>query len=147
MIKNSTNTGVAWNCSIGRISTSGLYSAPQVTTETTTFVTATSSADRTKSSTSVITVTPIAALSITTMIVKNALVGTSYSEALGVIGGTVPYTWSIASGALPTGITLSSKGALSGSTQESGAFTFTVRVSDSSPQTMTAKQAFTLTST
>jgi len=40
-----------------------------------------------------------------------------YSHALSVSGGTGPYTWSVASGALPTGITLApGSGVLSGNT-------------------------------
>lgn len=145
MVNNSTNTGVTWTCSVGHISASGLYSAPAVTTDTTAIVTATSSADRTKSSTSTVTVTPIAALSITTASLTNTLVGVNYTGTFSATGGTLPYTWSISWGALPSGITLGSKGALSGSTQQTGAFTFNVHVSDSSPIKLTAKQAFTLT--
>jgi len=63
-----------------------------------------------------------------------------YSHALTVSGGTGPYTWSVASGALPTGITLvPGTGELSGIPTASGTFSFTVRVMDSSAVLMATK--------
>ena len=41
-----------------------------------------------------------------------------------------PYTWSLAGGSLPTGITLSSAGRLTGSCNVDGEFNFTVQVAD-----------------
>jgi hypothetical protein len=59
--------------------------------------------------------------------------GTAYSLALTVNGGTAPYTWSISSGALPAGLTLSTSGVLSGTPTAAGTSTFTVQVKDSAP--------------
>jgi hypothetical protein len=53
-----------------------------------------------------------------------------YSETLVGIGGTSPYTWSLLSGTLPDGITLSSGGLLSGTPTEYGNFTFTAQLRD-----------------
>ncbi len=65
-----------------------------------------------------------------------------YSQTLTVSGGTAPYTWSIASGALPRGLALDASGLLSGIPTQGGAFNFTVTVADSSGQSAT--KAFSL---
>lgn len=58
--------------------------------------------------------------------------GTAYSSGLSVSGGTGPYTWSISSGALPSGLSIDTgTGVISGTPTASGNFTFTVRVQDS----------------
>ncbi len=57
-----------------------------------------------------------------------------YSATLTAVGGATPYTWSLASGNLPAGVTLSSSGQVSGTPTASGNFFFTVQVTDSSPQ-------------
>ena len=52
-------------------------------------------------------------------------VGTPYSQTVTASGGTVPYIWSIAAGALPGGLALSSStGVISGSPSTSGTFDF-----------------------
>jgi Putative Ig domain len=62
-------------------------------------------------------------------------VGASYKAALTVTGGTSPYTFSVASGQLPTGVQLAkSSGTFSGTPTASGNFSFAVSVSDSSGQ-------------
>src|SRR5664280_526997 len=61
----------------------------------------------------------------------DGFLGTAYSQTLTVTGGTGPYTFSITSGALPNGLTLSSAGVISGTPTTGGPFTFTVGVDDS----------------
>lgn len=62
-----------------------------------------------------------------------ATVGVAYSQSLAsVSGGVAPYTYAIASGSLPLGITLASNGTLSGTPNAGGSFNFTVNVTDSS---------------
>jgi len=62
-----------------------------------------------------------------------ATVGTSYSRSLAsASGGTSPYTYTIASGSLPAGLTLASNGTLSGTPTAGGTFNFTVTATDSS---------------
>jgi Putative Ig domain len=59
------------------------------------------------------------------------LVGTNYSGTLTVTGGTAPYTFSLASGQLPTGTLLGdNSGAISGMPTASGNFSFAISVSD-----------------
>jgi hypothetical protein len=89
---------------------------------------------RTKSRTFTITVyeageTP---LSITTgATLSRGRKGSSYSVTLRATGGTTPYRWSLAGGSrLPSGLTLSSSGTISGTPASTGTFTFTARVTD-----------------
>lgn len=60
----------------------------------------------------------------------------AYEFALATSGGTGPYTWNLSSGSsLPTGLTLSSTGEISGTVASSvatGNYTFTVNVTDQS---------------
>jgi hypothetical protein len=59
--------------------------------------------------------------------------GGSYSGQFTASGGTAPYTYSIASGSLPPGLSISpSTGAVTGSTTQAGHYSFTVSALDSS---------------
>ena len=58
-------------------------------------------------------------------------VGVTYGTvAMVAAGGVKPYKWSISSGALPAGVTLSSKGSATGKPTAAGTFKFVVRVDD-----------------
>ncbi len=62
-----------------------------------------------------------------------------YSYVLQATGGSGTYTWSIASGSLPTGLTLNGMTAMIGGTPTaSGAFGFVAQVSDTTGHTATA---------
>ncbi len=64
---------------------------------------------------------------------------TSYASTASATGGITPYAWSVASGSLPTGLSLnSSTGAVTGSPTAAGTFSFTLQVKDSSPTPQTA---------
>jgi Putative Ig domain len=90
-----------------------------------------------------VAVTPV---TITTTSIPSGQVGTAYSTALAASGGTTPYSWSISSGSLPAGLTLSTASTISGTPTASGSFTFTVKVTDSTtPTAQTATQSLTLT--
>jgi hypothetical protein len=71
----------------------------------------------------------------------------SYSaNQLTVEGGTAPFTWSLASGTLPPGLSLSSSDAsITGTPTQAGTFDFTPMVVDSSQPSLTATQAQTIT--
>ena len=59
-------------------------------------------------------------------------VGVAYSSALVASGGVPPYTYSIITGSLPTGLTPNpSTGAITGTPSAAGTFTFTAQVVDS----------------
>lgn len=67
--------------------------------------------------------------SITTTSLPDATQNVSYSQTLAATGGNGTLTWSVGSG-LPSGISLSSSGVLSGTTSSTGTFNFTVTVTD-----------------
>lgn len=91
-----------------------------------------------------ITVTSLAIT--TTSPLPAATAGTAYSQQFAASGGTPPYQWSVATGsALPTGLTLSSTGLLSGTPSASG--TFSVTVTDSESPAASVTNSFTLTVT
>lgn len=56
--------------------------------------------------------------------------GVAYNQSLTAAGGTGPYVFTVATGALPAGMTLSPSGVLAGTPVEAGAFTFGVRATD-----------------
>jgi hypothetical protein len=60
----------------------------------------------------------------------DAEVGANYTPRVGVTGGKAPYTWLVASGTLPAGLSFSSSGAFSGAPKASGASTVTVQATD-----------------
>ncbi len=77
---------------------------------------------------------------------NTATVNSFYSTSLTALGGVTPYTWSVVSGQLPSGLVLSPSGVLSGTPTSQGASTFTVLVSDSGTNLHQQKEAtFTLT--
>lgn len=57
---------------------------------------------------------------------------TAYSQKIIANNGTSPYVFSISGGLLPAGFSLSSAGDITGTTQDTGIFTFTLTVTDSS---------------
>jgi len=65
----------------------------------------------------------------------NTTAGLPYSQSLTATGGAGPYTFAVTAGTLPTGLSLSSGGALSGTTTASGTFNFTVTATDNFGQT------------
>lgn len=81
--------------------------------------------------------------SITSTPVLNA----SYFASISALGGTAPYTFALASGNLPTGVTLSTSGFLFGTASAAGSFTFTVRVTDAAGCTTTRAYTLTVSST
>jgi hypothetical protein len=72
-------------------------------------------------------------------------VGTPYNDPLTAGGANAPYTFSVTSGKLPAGVTLTPGGVIVGTPTAGGTFTFTVKVTDSSPVPFTTTQTYTLT--
>ena len=68
---------------------------------------------------------------ITTTELPPAELNTPYVATLEAVGGTPPYTWSVASGSLPPGLSLSSDGTITGTPIATGTFTFSLEVVDS----------------
>lgn len=129
------------------ISTAGVISGTPTVLGTTNFVvqvtdsqTPTAAVDMASQT---ITVNPT--LSITTTSLTAGSVGVPYSVSLTASGGVAPYTWTLTSGSLPAGLTLSTSGLLAGTPTNQEAQTFTVQVSDSQTPASTASTPLSLT--
>jgi hypothetical protein len=123
--------GLALSATTGTISGTPTNSGSFTFTAKVTDSTSSTAQTATKSLT--ITVASAAApVQITTTSLPSAQVAVPYSTALAAIDGITPYTWTITSGALPAGLTLSSGGTVSGTPTTSGTFSFTAHVADSS---------------
>jgi hypothetical protein len=73
-------------------------------------------------------------------------VNTAYTAQLQLNGGRQPYTWSMAGGTLPTGLTLNAAtGEITGTPTAAGTFNFSVRVTDSGSPTPATATSGTLT--
>jgi hypothetical protein len=90
------------------------------------------------------TTASVTPLQVTTATLPGGTVGTSYSAALNATGGTAPYTWSVVSGSLPAGLTLSTGGSISGTPKSAGQSTFTLQAKDSAASPQAATVSFTI---
>lgn len=132
----------AWSLASGSLppglvlSGGGQISGTPTTVGTTNFsLTLDDSAGRSITQATSISVAPN--LVITTGVLPPGTVGTFYSSSLGASGGNQPFTWTLTSGSLPPGLSLSSGGTISGTPTASASSSFTVQVSDSSGDTAT----------
>ena len=94
--------------------------------------------------TEALSITIKAAPTISTTSLPNGEVSVAYSQTLTATYGTTPYTWSISSGALPAGLSLSSAGVISGTPTTAGTSNFTVQVADSVGGTATKDLSITI---
>ncbi len=77
----------------------------------------------------------------------DGIVGVAYTTSLAAAGGSTPYSWSIAAGALPPGLGISATtGVISGTPTTKGTFAFTVQVKDSLGATATAAVSININS-
>jgi Putative Ig domain len=156
VVNDATNKGVTWSVSgtgcsgstCGTISGvtagSATYTAPAtVNSDLSVKVTAISVADSTKSATAPIVV--VAPPSITTTLLPNATGGAEYSATLQESGGVAPFSWSVTSGNLPTGLSMDGSGNITGTPMAGGKANFTVQVTDSGGQPLTASASFSVT--
>ena len=127
-LSNSTNTGSSGNGDTATIT----YTAPNtIPIPNSMTITATSVENTSSSGSDTFTITA-SPLSLQTVALPQGTVGVAYtSTTLQVIGGTGPYTWSLASGNPPSGMSLSTAGGISGTPTAAGVFSFTVQVQDS----------------
>ena len=72
-------------------------------------------------------------------------VGIRLAKTFTATGGSGPYTWAVASGALPPGVVLDgTKGIVAGTPQKAGAFAFSVTATDSEGRVTTSAAALTV---
>ncbi|WP_221937628.1 putative Ig domain-containing protein [Janthinobacterium sp. KBS0711] len=81
-------------------------------------------------------------ISVTPSTLPALKVATAYSQQLAASGGVAPYAYTVSSGSLPAGLTLSGSGLLSGTPTAGGSFTFTVQAADA--HQFTGTQSYTL---
>jgi len=86
-----------------------------------------------------------AALSIVTKALPDAVVGAYYSQAVQATGGSAPYTWRLAQGALPAGISLTPPN-IAGTPNSAGSSSFVLQVTDADGATATAALSLTVVS-
>jgi hypothetical protein len=77
-------------------------------------------------------------LQITTSQLTGGTVGSAYSFTLSASGGSTPYAWSLPSGTLPNGLSLSTGGTISGTPSLAGSFSFAVQVNDAAGHSASA---------
>ncbi len=88
--------------------------------------------------------TVVSGLAITTAPqLPQGAVNSQYSQTIAATGGTAPYTWNLAQGALPPGLSFSVAGVIAGKPSSTGTFTFAIQVADQVGATSTKQ--FTLT--
>jgi arylsulfatase A-like enzyme/phosphodiesterase/alkaline phosphatase D-like protein len=129
----------------------GLWSAtipPQANGATVNFTiaaTGTGGAGTTTSSTTSYTVAPAPTITTASPLPNGSTTG-AYSQTFAATGGSgTGYVWSLFSGSLPNGLTLSSGGVLSGTPTQAGNFNFTIEVTDSANRSATKAFALTIT--
>jgi len=89
---------------------------------------------------------PPSQLTIVSTSLPDATVGQAYDVTLQANGGISPYTWSITSGTLPSGLSLSSSGDITGTpTAAAGPVNITVKVVDHSATVQSATQQLSIT--
>lgn len=92
-----------------------------------------------------------ASVSISTTTLVDAPTGLSYSQTLAASGGTAPYTWTVESGSLPAGLSLSTSGTITGTptvvtaiTAGVAVYPVTVKVTDSANPQATATKSLSI---
>jgi hypothetical protein len=85
-------------------------------------------------------------LKVATTSLPDGVLNAAYpATTLEATGGVPPFTWTLTSGSLPTGLTLASNGGISGTPTATGTFDFTVQVTDSETPAMTASADLSIT--
>jgi hypothetical protein len=86
----------------------------------------------------------VGAMGITTVSLPDGSTSQPYSATLQAAGGTGNVTWSLGSGALPTGLMLSGAGTIRGTPGGPGVFTFTVTATDSGAPVQTDTKSYSI---
>ncbi|HEY3135432.1 MAG TPA: putative Ig domain-containing protein [Blastocatellia bacterium] len=130
ILSGSLPAGLALNPGTGVIT-----GTPASNTVSTATVQVTDALSRTAQQSITVT-TSMPSLTITSVSVPQAQVGSQFSYQLSATGGKPPYTWSVTGGALPGGLSLTAAtGMLSGTPTAGGSFSFTVATTDAQPAT------------
>ena len=88
---------------------------------------------------------PSVSVAVTPGTLSGAMVGSAYAQQLTAVDGTAPYTWSIASGSLPDGLSLDpSTGKIAGTPTTPGVSSFKLSMTDSAKPPDTTTVAYDL---
>jgi large repetitive protein len=93
-----------------------------------------------------IVIDPTPQLQVTTSSLPAGTQGIFYTHPLAATGGVPPYSWSLTTGSLPAGLTLSGAGVVSGTPTASGSFPVTVQATDTQMNTASADITVTINS-
>ena len=131
---------------VGGNSPSSTYTAPVVASAGTSTITVASVEDPTKSQTVTVTLNPPMSFTTAPGALASGSTGVAYpSTAIAVAGGTGSKTFSITAGSLPTGLTMSSAGVITGTpTGTAGTANFTVKVVDQATTPASISGAFSI---
>ena len=88
---------------------------------------------------------PAAITIVTAAVLPEGKVDQPYSQTLAASGGTPPYKWTLATGALPAGLNLDAGGQISGKPTAKGTAKFTLGVSDAAAKTQTLEFTIVIT--
>ena len=132
-------TPYAWSVTAGSLapltldSTTGVISGTPTTAGTLNFTVQVKDANaKTATQALSIVVSPAPPMVMTTSL-PGGTINTAYTQTtLAASGGTPPYTWSVSTGSLPPGISVSAAGVVSGMPTVVGTFDFTIQVKDAS---------------
>ncbi|GAB3688572.1 hypothetical protein GCM10027592_03720 [Spirosoma flavus] len=125
----SGGSSYTFTSSSGTIGTPGSASTVQVNTPDTYTVTVANSSGCVSSTTTSVGSTT-ATISVSNPAVTTAIQGVAFNQQFTASGGQMPYSFSVASGTLPSGLALATSGVLSGTPIQSGRFPITVRATD-----------------
>ena len=128
------------------LNTNGTFSGTAVVVGTYTFTVSATDTITSTSATFTFNITGGATMTLSPTSFPTAVVGTAYSQALAVTGGTSPYSFST-SGTVPPGMALLPTGILSGTPSATGTFTFSVTAKDISNSTTTVNYSMSVTAT
>jgi Putative Ig domain len=135
--------GLSLNASTGAIS--GTPTAAASATPLSFTVTDSSSPAQNKAVNLTLSISAAATLTISTSSLPNGQEGTAYTATLSATGGTAPYKWSLTSGTLPAGLTLSQSGTVTGTpSATANATPLTFSISDSSTPVETGSATLAL---
>lgn len=112
------------------MSTAGVISGTPTTPGTYNFTTQVADNSGCTGSQAMTIVVSCPTVNITPGSITTPTVGTSYNQTLIGSGGSGPYSFSVTSGSLPAGLTLSTGGVISGTPTSSGVYGFTVTATD-----------------
>jgi hypothetical protein len=143
-------TPYVWSITTGTLpagltlSSGGVISGTPTTAGSSSFTVQVKDANNSTATKSLSLTISAAPLAVSTTTLPSATAGVAYNQGLAASGGTPPYTWSRTTGTLPSGISLSTAGVLSGTPTPSGTSTFTVQVKDSKNNTATKSLSVTV---